>query len=263
MALLYVLVSANYGCTERGGICSNSLDCPMNGGEQEKLEVNCCKGKACCKCTDKCPEGSSCIPSNATCDGGNGKVDPLLCCGDQVCCTPTPCVENNGCTERGGMCSDSSDCPTTGGEQDKLEVNCCQAKACCNCTDKCPEGSSCIPSNATCDGGNGIVDSSLCCDDQVCCTPCVENNRCTERGGMCSDSSDCPTTDGEQEKLEVNCCQEKACCNCTDKCPEGSSCIPSNATCDGGNGIVDSSLCCGDQVCCTPCVFDSFKIDNR
>ncbi|CAG2191290.1 unnamed protein product [Mytilus edulis] len=166
-------VNANYGCTERGGICSNSSDCPMNGGDQEKLEVNCCKGKACCKCTDTCPSGSSCIPSNATCDGGNGIVDPSLCCGDQVCCTP--CVDNNGCTNRGGMCSDSSDCPTTGGEQEKLEVNCCQAKACCNCTDMCPEGSSCISSNATCDGGNGTVNASLCCGDQVCCTPFIKS----------------------------------------------------------------------------------------
>ena len=45
-------------------------------------------------------------------------------------------VDNNGCTNRGGMCSDTSDCPTTGGEQEKLEINCCQAKACCNCTGK-------------------------------------------------------------------------------------------------------------------------------
>lgn len=45
-------------------------------------------------------------------------------------------------------------------------------------------------------------------------------------------------------------------------CPEGSSCIPSNSTCDDGNGKVDSSLCCGDQVCCTSCKLDSYEIEN-
>ncbi|XP_071146602.1 keratin-associated protein 10-6-like [Mytilus edulis] len=206
--VIFNTVNANYGCTERGGICSNSSDCPMNGGDQEKLEVNCCKGKACCKCTDTCPSGSSCIPSNATCDGGNGIVDPSLCCADQVCCTP--CVDNNGCTNRGGMCSDTSDCPTTGGEQEKLEINCCQAKACCNCTDMCSEGSSCIPSNATCDGGDGTVDPTLCCGDQVCCTPCDASFMCKKygaEGSYCQDT--CNIEDTTQSQ---SCCGGQSCC---------------------------------------------------
>lgn len=44
---------ANCGCTKRGGICSNSADCPTTGGEQVKLKVNCRQTKACCKCTGK------------------------------------------------------------------------------------------------------------------------------------------------------------------------------------------------------------------
>lgn len=41
---------------------------------------------------------------------------------------------NNGCTKRGEKCSDSYDCPSSGGEQEKLRVKCRRAKACCKCT---------------------------------------------------------------------------------------------------------------------------------
>ncbi|XP_063397797.1 keratin-associated protein 9-1-like [Mytilus trossulus] len=109
-------------------------------------------------------------------------VGTLLFVGAVLMTGQTEANVNCGCIRRGGKCSNSSDCPTTGGEQMKLNVNCRQAKACCKCTDMCPKGSSCIPSNATCDGGLGNVDSSLCCGDQVCCTPCFETSVCKLRG---------------------------------------------------------------------------------
>ncbi|VDI25392.1 uncharacterized protein [Mytilus edulis] len=85
---------SNFACTERGGNCSDSNTCPYFGGNVEKLSVRCNCGKACCKCTDTCPDGSKCMREGETCDG---KKDKSGCCGNRFCCTP--CVRTcfNGC----------------------------------------------------------------------------------------------------------------------------------------------------------------------
>ncbi|XP_063408946.1 uncharacterized protein LOC134692425 [Mytilus trossulus] len=87
--VVFTTVGANYGCTKRGGKCSDSYDCPSTGGEQEKLRVKCHRAKACCMCSDTCLEGSYCIASDSLCDECFGTVDPTGCCGDKVCCTPS------------------------------------------------------------------------------------------------------------------------------------------------------------------------------
>ncbi|VDI42541.1 Hypothetical predicted protein [Mytilus galloprovincialis] len=77
----------NFVCTRRGGHCSNSHTCPSSGGNVEKLSVRCRCRKACCKCTDKCPVGSTCMSEGKACDGTK---DTNGCCGNRFCCTPTP-----------------------------------------------------------------------------------------------------------------------------------------------------------------------------
>ncbi|VDI04751.1 Hypothetical predicted protein [Mytilus galloprovincialis] len=43
---------------------------------------------------------------------------------------------NFACTERGGYCSDSSRCPSSGGYVEKLTFKCKCGIACCKCTGK-------------------------------------------------------------------------------------------------------------------------------
>ncbi|XP_063414464.1 uncharacterized protein LOC134696546 [Mytilus trossulus] len=80
---------SNFACTERGGNCSDSNTCPYFGGNVEKLSVRCNCGKACCKCTDTCPDGSTCMSEGETCDGTK---DISRCCGNRFCCTPTAII---------------------------------------------------------------------------------------------------------------------------------------------------------------------------
>ncbi|XP_052077325.1 uncharacterized protein LOC127715332 isoform X2 [Mytilus californianus] len=77
----------NFACTGvLGGYCSYSNTCSSLGGHVEKLPVRCRCGKACCKCTDTCPGGSTCMSEDETCDGMQDTND---CCGNRFCCTPT------------------------------------------------------------------------------------------------------------------------------------------------------------------------------
>ncbi|CAG2235166.1 unnamed protein product [Mytilus edulis] len=77
---------SNFACTKvYGGYCSHSKICSSElGGRVEKLPVNCGCGFACCKCTDTCADGSTCISEGETC---NGTRDTSGCCGNRVCCT--------------------------------------------------------------------------------------------------------------------------------------------------------------------------------
>ncbi|VDI36992.1 Hypothetical predicted protein [Mytilus galloprovincialis] len=84
----------NFACTERGGYCSDSNKCPSLGGNVEKLSVRCKCGKACCKCTDTCPVGSTCMSEGEACDGTK---DTNGCCGNRFCCTPTPITTPTPC----------------------------------------------------------------------------------------------------------------------------------------------------------------------
>ncbi|CAC5406584.1 GRN [Mytilus coruscus] len=75
----------NFACARRGGYCSVSNRCPSLGGYVEKLAFKCTCGKACCKCTDTCPDGSTCMSADKTCEG---RKDTNGCCGTRFCCTP-------------------------------------------------------------------------------------------------------------------------------------------------------------------------------
>ncbi|VDI04747.1 Hypothetical predicted protein [Mytilus galloprovincialis] len=75
---------------------------------------------------------------------------------------------NFACTKRGGYCSNSDTCPSSGGEVEKLSVRCKCGKACCKCTDTCPDGSTCMGEGETCDG---TKDTNGCCGNKFCCTP--------------------------------------------------------------------------------------------
>ncbi|XP_063418725.1 keratin-associated protein 5-4-like [Mytilus trossulus] len=92
VAFTAVKGEANTACTGiYGGYCSHSKTCSSLGGKVEKLPVRCKCAKACCKCTDECPAGSTCIREEDTC---NGTIDTKGCCGNRVCCTPASCVTN-------------------------------------------------------------------------------------------------------------------------------------------------------------------------
>ncbi|XP_076080296.1 uncharacterized protein LOC143051191 [Mytilus galloprovincialis] len=84
----------NFACTERDGYCSDSNKCPSLGGNVEKLSVRCKCGKACCKCTDTCPVGSTCMSEGEAC---YGTKDTNGCCGNRFCCTPTPITTPTPC----------------------------------------------------------------------------------------------------------------------------------------------------------------------
>ncbi|XP_071161508.1 keratin-associated protein 4-7-like isoform X1 [Mytilus edulis] len=108
---------ANIACTGiYGGYCSDSKICSSLGGKVETLPVRCKCKKACCKCTDQCPAGSTCITEEDTC---NGKIDTKGCCGNRVCCTPTTCVIN--CPH---ICHDA--CPASKAR----EGECCGSTCC-------------------------------------------------------------------------------------------------------------------------------------
>ncbi|XP_071124141.1 uncharacterized protein [Mytilus edulis] len=140
VAFIVTKGEANYNtCTDvYGGYCSTSKTCSSLGGNVETLPVRCQCGKPCCKCTDTCPVGSTCMSEGETCDGVK---DTHGCCGNRFCCTPisttTPTVDT---TTTCGVTT----CPEN--------FECCRGR--------CPPGNE---------------QEEFCCAqfaDSVCCTEC-------------------------------------------------------------------------------------------
>ncbi|CAC5379337.1 unnamed protein product [Mytilus coruscus] len=119
----------NFACTGRGGYCSDSDTCASLGGEMEKLSVRCKWGNACCKCTDKCPDGSTCMSEGETCDG---MKDTNGCCGNRFCCTPTTTTPPEPCEQNCfGECKDQCDF-----QNEERSGDCCGLK-CCGLVELC------------------------------------------------------------------------------------------------------------------------------
>ncbi|CAC5415919.1 unnamed protein product [Mytilus coruscus] len=133
---------------------------------------------------------------------------------------------NFACTRvYGGYCTHSKTCSDSGGNVEKLQVNCGCGLACCKCTDTCAEGSACIDEGEgeTC---NGIIDTKGCCGNRVCCKPisttpnttpattsldttpgCVESQTSclmNNTGSFCQDSC-------TYEIMNEDCCGKKCC----------------------------------------------------
>ncbi|CAG2229386.1 CUBN [Mytilus edulis] len=123
---------SNFACTGRGGHCSDSHTCPSLGGNVEKLFVRCRCGKACCKCTDTCPVGSTCMSEGETCDGLKDKNG---CCGNKFCCSPIPVTTPH---EVDCVCKDT--CNRDGADEEYVDINegCSGTNTCCKpCSSTC------------------------------------------------------------------------------------------------------------------------------
>ncbi|CAG2206443.1 unnamed protein product [Mytilus edulis] len=148
----------SFACTERGGYCSDSNTCPSLGGNVEKLSVRCKCGKACCKCTDTCPVGSTCMSEGETCDGTK---DTNGCCGNMFCCTPIPTTTPH---EVDCVCKDT--CDRDGTDEEYVDIN----KGCSG------NNTCCKPCSSTCGGSfNALMGSftspnypSNYCNNQDC-----------------------------------------------------------------------------------------------